>query len=149
MKSYLLILCAIFALQHGQSQSQTDSLQIVQVVETLFDAMRAGDSTTLNICFHEDIQMYTVANDRTGKERIFEGTIEDFTKAVGTPHEEIWDEQINSLYIKIDGRMATAWMNYEFYLGKKLLHKGVNAMVLVKEEGIWSIFHLIDTRRKE
>ena len=57
-------------------------------------------------------------------------------------------EKIISFSIQVDGAMAHAWTPYEFYINEKLIHKGVNAFTLFKEDNSWKIIHLIDTRRK-
>ena len=51
--------------------------------------------------------------------------------------------------IEVDGRLATVWAPYTFYVGKKLSHCGTNAFQLVKGDMGWQIIQIIDTRNKE
>ncbi|QCK14320.1 hypothetical protein [Mangrovivirga cuniculi] len=73
----------------------------------------------------------------------------DFAVAVGTPHDEVYNEVIDNLEIKIDGPLASAWVPYKFYIGEQFSHCGVNVFELVKIDGNWKISSIIDTRRQE
>ncbi len=48
-----------------------------------------------------------------------------------------------------DGRLATAWMQYAFYLEDDLHHCGVNAFQLVRLDDGWVAFSIADTRREQ
>lgn len=88
-------------------------------------------------------------SSKTGKPQLeTEESINSFVKSIGTPHKEIYDERLLSWDIKIDGNLALVWTPYEFWLGDKLLHCGVDTYVLFKGETGWKITHLADTRRK-
>lgn len=87
--------------------------------------------------------------EKDGKTIIHEGSIPDFLKAVGTPHEEVWDEQLDKYEVLIDDQLATAWTPYTFYHGGQLSHCGVNAFQLYRHESGWKIIQITDTRRKE
>ena len=52
-----------------------------------------------------------------------------------------------SFEIKIDGPLANAWVEYEFWLDGKLSHCGVNSIHLIKEKNGWKIFNITDSRR--
>jgi len=77
-----------------------------------------------------------------------ENNIEGFIKALATPHDEAWDEQVSAYEIRIDEHLATAWTPYKLYVGKKFTHQGVNAFQLARNEaGKWQIIQITDTRR--
>ena len=81
---------------------------------------------------------------------IKKGNLASFLKAIGTPHDQIWDEKIWNTKIEIDGGIAQVWTDYAFYVGTEFSHCGVDAFHLIKdEEKGWKIVHLMDTRRKE
>jgi hypothetical protein len=73
----------------------------------------------------------------------------DFLKAVGTPHSEVWDEHVQFERVLIDANLASVWVPYEFYWGSKFSHCGYDSFQLVKLADGWKIAHIIDTRRKE
>ncbi|HYJ79808.1 MAG TPA: hypothetical protein VEW03_09420 [Longimicrobiaceae bacterium] len=76
-------------------------------------------------------------------------SVDAFVRAVGTPHTETWDERISGLEVRIDGPLATAWMNYTFYLDGRLSHCGVNAFQLARTPTGWKTIQITDTRRRE
>jgi hypothetical protein len=79
--------------------------------------------------------------------QLHEGLIDDLVNAVGTPHDQVWDERISNVVIKIDDGLAQVWMDYSFFLGDEFSHKRINTMQFAHTEGRWQIIHLADTRR--
>lgn len=77
------------------------------------------------------------------------GSVDRFVEAVGTPHEELWDEKVWDVEVRIDENLAQAWMHYAFYLGDEFSHCGVNAMQLVHDGTAWKITQVTDTRRTD
>jgi hypothetical protein len=136
-----------------QSQNDTqlkDSTLIHELIISLFDGMREADSAKVSSAFHKEVKMYTSFTDKNGQLVLKEGTLASFLNAVGTPHDEIWDEKIWGVKISIDGGIAQVWADYAFYISKEFSHCGVDAFHLVKQaSGNWKIIHLMDTRRKE
>jgi len=145
--SFFLVL--IFVATHAQSTSEQDA--IMKPVKTLFEGMQKADSTMVRRVFSREVTMATIGTDKNGSPSItHESSINDFLKAIGTPHTEAYNEMIWDEKILIDGNFAQVWTNYAFFLGKKFNHCGVDAFHLVKGvDGGWKIFHLADTRQKE
>ena len=127
---------------------QTDKDAVKQTINTMFDAMRKGDSTLLRSTFHKNIVFEGVANKKDGTVDLNIDNPNDFIKAVGTPHKEMWDEQVAFNDIKIDGDLASVWMPYKFYLGKTFSHCGVDVFQLMRTPAGWKIIYVVDTRRK-
>ncbi|MEM9545696.1 MAG: nuclear transport factor 2 family protein [Bacteroidota bacterium] len=117
-------------------------------VKSLFKSMYDGDSTLAKLVFTKDASLNSVFTTKQGEQKINEGNVQTFINAIGSTHDEVWDERISNLSIKIDADLAHAWMDYSFYLGDKFSHCGVNAMHLIRIENQWKIFQIIDTRRK-
>ncbi len=136
-----------FLLVDLQAQS-SDTLQIRTVIDELFDAMRANDSTGVHDLFIPEAQMSTIMVDQSGETVKRTNPYGRFVTAMGTPHESTYDEQIWSYDIQIDGPMAYAWTEYTFYLGIQMLHCGVNMFELIKTSEGWRISSVVDTRRK-
>ena len=131
--------------------SQPESLdheQIKNSVDQMFEGMKSGDSAKVHGVMNDAVIFQSTAL-KNGKPELFTGSLDRFLNAVGTPHEKVWDERISNLAIQIDGPLATAWMDYSFYLGEDFSHCGVNAMTFFKFPDGWKIIYLIDTRRKE
>ena len=127
---------------------QTPEEEVRTVIETLFNGMRAGDSTLVSSTFHPSLKMSTTAF-RGGEPIMIEGSKERFLTAVGTPHDAVWDEQIWDLDIKVRDNLASAWMNYAFFAGGNFSHCGVNSIQLYRSEDGWKMIYLVDTRQKE
>ena len=145
-------LCLLALLVSAALHAQTDSTQIKAVekaVMQLFDGKRNGDSTMVRNTFAENPHLSTTYIDQNGNPQVEDGSLVGFLNGVGTPHDEMWDERLLSMEIKIDDGIAEVWTPYIFYLGEKRLHCGVNSFQMVKTEKGWKILNLVDSRRKE
>lgn len=128
---------------------QTETAAIKQMVNTLFDAMRRGDTVLMRSVFSNNMVLQSVSTSKEGKATLSTDKANDFLKAVGTPHTSIYDERITFGDIKIDGDLASVWAPYKFYLGDKFSHCGVDVFQLMKTVTGWKIIYIVDTRRKD
>jgi hypothetical protein len=128
---------------------QTETAAVKQTVNTMFDAMRKGDSTLLRSVFSKDMILQSVSNNKDGKAILSVEKADDFVKAIGTPHASIYDERITFGDIEVDGDLASVWAPYKFYLGDKFSHCGVDVFQLMKTASGWKIIYIVDTRRKD
>ena len=140
--SVIFVLALVATVTVSPVYAQSDKAEVRKVIDRLFDGMRAGDSTMVRSVLHEEALMA-----RAGAQGLNIGTTDRFVEAVGTPHDEVWDERIWDVHISIDGRLASAWMEFAFFLGDKMSHCGVNSMQLYKTEEGWKIIYLADTNR--
>ena len=60
-----------------------------------------------------------------------------------------WDERVTSMSMQFDASLAAVWAPYEFWLGEKFSHCGVDAFHLAKLPEGWKIIALSDTERRE
>lgn len=151
-KSILIILAFISINTIGQSQKDTlvsAEQEVIAVIKTLFDGMRAGDSTMLRSVLHPEAHLQSSFINKESIPMLKSGSITGWVKSVGTPHEEIYDEKIWSYEVRIDDNLASVWTEYTFYVGEKLSHCGVNAFHIVNTADGWKISHITDTRRRE
>lgn len=134
----------------AQAQGDEESLAIMKPITTLFKGMNLGDSAMVHSAFTADATMASIGKDKAGNVTLRrESSLSGFLKAVGSPHKEPWSEPIWDAHIESDGDFAQVWTPYAFYAGKNFSHCGVDAFHLIKKEGAWKIFYLVDTRRKE
>lgn len=122
--------------------AQTPEADVQRVIDSLFDGMRAGDSTQVRSAFYPGALL-----GRATDQGLRTGPIDGFVNAVGSPHDQVWDERIWDVTIQVDQRLATAWMEYAFYLGDTLHHCGVNSMHFYRTDDGWKIAYLVDTDR--
>lgn len=144
-----LLFLSITAASPTRAQSADPADGVRQSIDALFDAMRAGDSTAVREVFAEGATLETAQSADDGSETgptVRSTPIARFAEAVGQPKEQVWDERIWDVEIRVDGPMASAWVPYAFYLGETLQHCGVNAIQFVRHADGWKMLHLIDTR---
>lgn len=143
------VLLAAMALPAQAAAQESEETAVMAVIEAMFDAMRAGDSSAMRAVLHPTATGAS-ASIREGVPTLTrEESLDGFLQAVGTPHEEVWDERIWDAEVRVDGNLATAWMKYAFYLGEEFSHCGVDAFQLFKGDDGWKVFHIADTRRRE
>lgn len=145
----IIILLALMGLFAFQAQAQSEKEAIKKAINTMFDGMRAGDSAMVHSVIMDDVVFQRVTKNREGNSLVVTSNFQDFLNAVGTPHEEVWDEQIEFGSILIDGDLASVWTPFKFYRGETFSHCGVNSFQLYKTDQGWKIFHLVDTSRPD
>jgi hypothetical protein len=146
-KLLLMLIAAVFINTAIAQQSAINGVK--QAVNTLFYAMRQGDSTLIKTVFAKEMVLQSISNDKTGKAVISVDSADDFAKAISTPHRAVYDERITFGDIKIDGDLASVWAPYKFYVGDKFSHCGVDVFSLMKTAKGWKIIYIVDTRRKD
>lgn len=148
-KPYMKYFFIILTLCSLTTYAQTDSEKAKAPILQFFDGMRKGDSTLIKASLAPSAILQTITKNKEGKTVVRSEDIAKFITAVTQPHEAVYDERITFDAIKIDADLATVWTPYQFYVGDKFSHCGVNSFQLVKIEGEWKIQYIIDTRRKE
>lgn len=139
----LLILLSIFFVQHITAQEA----DVKKSIQTFFEGMHNRDTLKIkSVC--KDMVLQSVS-EKNNKVRLETENVSDFFKSIASvPSSAKIEERLLDYKIQIDGSMAHAWTPYEFYVNGKLSHKGVNSFQLFKEDGIWKIIYIVDTRRK-
>lgn len=144
-----IILATVFLLPSifVNAQAHHEELEVIKVIEQLFDGMRDGDSTALRNTFHVYAQLSTTYQDKDQNKPGFHlGDVDEFVAAVGTPHEKVWNEVIHEYDVRIEQHLASVWTTYSFYVGDDFSHCGVNAFQLVRTDQGWKILNITDTR---
>jgi len=148
----LFLSISVFSQTENQSQKEDefdDEKEIEKIIFQVFDGMRLGDSSMVRACFYDNVELYTSFKNRKGDSILKKGNLEEFLKAVGSPHEEVWDEKLWDMEIRIDNNLGQVWTKYAFYLDDEFSHCGVDAFHLTKTKSGWKIFHLTDTRQRK
>lgn len=147
MKKLTFFLSFLCVASLTQAQQADEKAAIRAVIDQLFHAMRANDSTLAAPLFHESAVLKSIGGDK-GMAKMHASTYQGFVTAIGTPHEGVWDEHIGNVQIMVDGNFAIAWMDFTFYLNDQKLHCGVNMFQFVATADGWKIIGITDTRRK-
>lgn len=144
MLNRILLIGLLVVAFNGQSQS--DSSQIASTVIDFFEALREGNAEEMEALLHDSLVLCsTYRNGENEPKTIFESRSE-FLNTVRSRGPELWDERIYNLEIRHSQDLGSAWMEYNFYLGKTFSHCGVNSFQLVRENGKWTIICILDTR---
>ncbi|MDF2553293.1 MAG: hypothetical protein K0R77_2568 [Chryseobacterium sp.] len=142
MNKYLGIFILLNSLCFGQT-SEKDLVK--QTVENLFTGMKNADAEMIKSTFSEAPIMQSITKDGVLKNE----NIGDFITSISQLSKNDADERITFEAIHIDGNLASVFTPYEFYFKGKFSHCGANSFQLVKQNNIWKIQYLIDTRRKD
>src|SRR5690606_15185796 len=84
------------------AQAAEARAEVTAVIARLFDGMRESDSTKVRSTFHADARLGS-ALVRDGVPSYRPDGVDGFVRAVGTPKEIVWDEQIRNLRVEVDG----------------------------------------------
>ena len=130
------------------SSVNAQNQEVQKTIETFFEAFHAKDTVKLKSIFSDKIILQSLQENAKGGKLSDESASEFYKSIASIPANFNFQEKILSYSIQVDGTMAHAWTPYEFYINDKLSHKGVNAFTLFKENDVWKIIYVIDTRRK-
>lgn len=142
--------CSLSAQDKSTQNIETAKKEVVALIQQMFEGMKAGDSAKVSATFHPAAALHTTSL-REGKPVFRTETVADFLKSIATPKPAgvVYDERIVRYDVQIDDAFASVWTPYQFYIGDKLNHCGVNAFHCVRTEQGWKITHITDTRRKD
>lgn len=140
----LFLLCCTMGISQGEEEN------VKQAIVTFFEGFHAQDSVKIKSVVAEGMIMQTMGRDKEGNTRLREVEFPKFLKSiVSIPDSISFKEVITKYTIKVDGPMANAWTDYQFWLREEMSHCGVNSFQLMNQKGEWRIIYLIDTRRKD
>lgn len=138
----LLLFAAILAVNFAFAQES----DIKKSIQTFFEGMHTTDTLKIQSVTHKTMILQTIADG--SKKKLSQDDTKEFYKSIASiPKDMKIEERLLSYNIQQDGSMAHVWTPYEFYINGKLSHKGVNSFMLYKEDNIWKIIYIVDTRR--
>lgn len=117
---------------------------VIQTVERLFQAMASRDAAAMRATLLPGARFHAV---RSGG-AVSAGSDEEFIARITALKEEPL-ERMRDPRVLVSGRLATLWAEYDFHLGGRFSHCGVDAVQLVKTQEGWKIVSLAWTVQKE
>ena len=126
--------------------SPEDEAAVMEVVERLFDGMRARDGEMVASVFHPEARLVSTGVEPDGSPRVRFMEPAAFAAAVGEGGVP-WNEPLFAAEVRVDGNLAHVWTFYRFYAGDRFSHCGYNSIRLVRTAQGWQIVDLADTRR--
>lgn len=149
VKRLFAALVVAFLFVPAQTHAQSgEEAAIRAVIIQLFDGMRMADSTMAASAFAPNAILAGIGT-QADPNAISHTPAEVFVRNVTRPRNDVLDERTDEMEIRVDDRLATAWVPYAFYIGENFSHCGVNAIQLAKLNGEWKITYVMDTRRKD
>ena len=140
-----LALIALAAPAAAQVPDTPDGKAVMAVITRMFDGMKEADSAKVRSVFVPGARFVTVGT-RTNPDTVTYPAIDGWLVGIARS-DKTWEERVKNLRITIDDNIASAWMDYSFYLNGAVRHCGVNSAELVKVKGEWKITQLGDSRR--
>ena len=143
MQRIVFVLLVVFS-----TSLYSQNEEVKDVIVTFFKGFHAKDSIIIKSVCAKNMILQSIAESSKGSQ-IKNQIPQDFYRSIATiPSTMLFEEILLDYSIQVDGAMAHVWTPYEFYVNNKFSHKGVNAFTLFKDNGLWKIVYLIDTRRK-
>ena len=145
----IIVTVALLLTFFANAQDELED-EVEDVIKTFFEGFHKGDTLLMKQTMADELILQTASKNKEGKDILKTDDVKDFIKAIGSgrPVTDKWEEHISSYTVKVDGNMANAWTEYEFWRDGKFSHCGVNSFQLFHDNGAWKIIYLIDTRRK-
>ena len=148
MKKYIVILSLMTTF--GLSAQADEKGAVQKTIDDFFAAFHAQDSIQMRNLTADGITLQSIGANKSGETKLRVSDFGKFLKGiVGIPKERKFEEKLRSYSIQVDGPMANAWTEYEFWIDGAMSHCGVNSFQLINEGDGWKIIYLIDTRRRE
>lgn len=145
----LLTMALLFAPVTARAQhAAEDEAAVMEVVERLFDGMRARDGEMVAGVFHAEARLISTGAADDGSPTVRVSPMDGFVSAVGQGGEP-WNEPLFDTEVRIDGNLAHVWTFYHFFAGDRFSHCGYDSIQLVRTGDGWRIISLADTRRTE
>lgn len=143
MKKIFFFLILIFS-----SSVNAQNQEVQKTIETFFEGFHAKDSVKMKSVCDEKIIFHSVYENSKGN-MLSDFLGKEFFEMISSiPNNMQFQEKILSYNIQVDGSLANAWTPYEFYINGKLNYFGTNSFSLYKDNDVWKIIYVIDTRRK-
>lgn len=132
------------------AQENTEEKTVKKVINTFFEGLHNGNSVLMETTLHKDIKIQTTGNSKEGISFLKTDSREKLLNTVANKKpDHVYLEKLISFTIKIDENLASVWTPYEFYFNGKLSHCGANSFQLFKENNIWKIIYLADSRKTQ
>ena len=140
MEKFLIVLLFLSSFCFAQ---KTENDAIKESVENLFAGMKNADTVMIKSVFADNAILQTI----TKSDAVKTEKLQDFLSSFSKLSKNDADEKIKFKAIHVDGNLASVFTPYEFYYKGKFSHCGANSFQLVKQNNVWKIQYLIDTRR--
>jgi cyanophycinase len=120
-------------------------LEVIAVMNRLFDAMRAQDTAAIRSLAHPELRLF-VPGEQNGAPTMRVSTLQQFMQTVAASPVRL-DETARDPEVRVDGNLATIWTYYDFVRGGTFSHCGFDAFHFARTASGWQIIGLAYTTR--
>ena len=136
----VLVIGIGFALPAVTAAQQSSEDEVIAVAEAVFEGMASGDTEALRAIMLPGSQLLGVGE--RGSDWLSGASFaEAFEGSEDPVIERMWDP-----VVMIDGRIASLWAPYDFYVGDRFSHCGTDAFQMVLTEEGWKVAFISYTR---
>ncbi|MDQ4139905.1 MAG: nuclear transport factor 2 family protein [Bacteroidota bacterium] len=149
----LLFLFLTAASLRAQTKSSPDAAAdkkaIEAAVQTLFDSMRASDTTRARSVIAPNLRIIILSKNPEGVTVTRETSGKQFLSMIASRPAQTLDERSWNGQVQLDGDLASYWCEYAFFNAGKFSHCGVDVFQLYRSPQGWKIVNLAYNMRRE
>ncbi len=131
--------------ESAHTPTDADRAAILGIVQSLFDALAAGDGQAVRDIMHPNVLMHSVERAADGTRSSSTSTLEQLVARV-EGSEQVLTERMFDPEVRVSGDLAMVWTAYDFYVGDEFSHCGADAFVLTRFGDSWTVVSLSWTR---
>ena len=120
------------------AQTPADTAAVLATVQGLFDAMLAHDSVALARVVTRDGVFAVAVVDGDSIRRFTHQPLAGFIASIGQPGPDLL-ERIWHPHVMIEGPFAAVWTAYDFHIGDRFNHCGIDVFTLARIGDAWRI----------
>ena len=143
IKYFIVAVPVLFFLRPAMAQVETESEDVLAVVQTFFDAMNAADSVASSSVLLAQGHLYATVlgeSDVVVRHTLFSEYLASISKGSNVYLERMWNPEVT-----IKQWLASVTTPYDFHIDGKFSHCGTDIFNLVKIQGAWKIASAIYT----
>jgi ketosteroid isomerase-like protein len=129
----------------ARETTEQERAAVLATVQGFMDALRAKDTTAMNLHVDSLTRLTLIRPTREGGTRVVVLSAAQFIRAVTQPGQPGVDEPIRNPVVHVSGDLATVWAEYQVRRDTTVTHCGFDAFHLVRRDGRWKLLNISDT----
>ena len=129
--------CALPGAVNAQASVPGDSAAVVAVVQRLFDAMATRDTAAARALILPGARFASVRSTPPTSPGRFQSDTAFIASLAGSG-DRLLERMWNPL-VRVQGRIADLWAPYDFHIGPRFSHCGVDVVTLIRTPDGWRI----------
>lgn len=130
----------------ARETTEQDRAAVLASIQSFMDALRAKDTTAMNLHVDSLTRLTLIRPTREGGTRVMVMTGAQFIRAVTQPNQPGIDEPIRNPVVHVSGDLASVWAEYQVRRDNNTVsHCGFDAFHLARRDGRWKLLNISDT----